>query len=114
MKSLRSMFAFLALALLATLANPVPTALAQMRVPPGVAPAPRGASVITGVGRGQSVVAADAQAAANLAAERARVIRSARGAIFWGPVTTNRTLIPGRWPFYPSQYQTTMTQTWSY
>ncbi|MCX6859528.1 MAG: hypothetical protein NTX70_04775 [Verrucomicrobia bacterium] len=113
MKTLRPMFSSLALALLALLANPVPVALAQLAIPQVAAPVPR-ISTISGTGRGQSITAADAQASANLAAERTRLTRQARGPIRWGSITTSRTLIPGWWPFYQPQYQTIMTQTWSY
>jgi len=114
MKNLRLTSSFLAIALLAVLATAAPVARAQLAVPPMGVVAPRVGSTITGTGIGQSVTVADARAAANLAAERARVTRSARGPIFWGPVTTQRTLTPGAWPFYQRQYQTVMTQTWSY
>ena len=107
------MFSTLAIALLALLANPAPVALAQSAMPPVAARVPGGAT-IAGTGRGATIAAANARAAANLAAEKARLIRQARGPIMWGSVTTSRTLILGWWPLYQSQYQTIMTQTWSY
>lgn len=114
MKTLRPMFSTLAIALLALLANPAPVALAQLAMPPVAAPVPKGVGMISGTGRGTTIAAANALAAANLAAEKARLIRQARGPIMWGSVMTSRTLIPGWWPLYQSQYQTIMTQTWSY
>ena len=109
------MFSTLAIALLALLVNPAPVVLAQRpSVPPAVAPAPTVIGAIYGTGRGLSIIAANTQASANLAAERARLIRKANGPIMWGSVTTSRTIIPGWWPLYQSQYQTIMTQTWSY
>ena len=107
------MFSTLAIALLALLANPAPVALAQSAMPPVAARVP-GEATIYGTGRGLSIIAANTQASANLAAERARLIRKAKGPIMWGSVTTSRTIIPGWWPLYQSQYQTIMTQTWSY
>lgn len=117
MKNLRSTVAVLACCLGALIASPAITVHAQFSTPPGgvVAPAPRGGSTITGTGIAQSVSAADAAAAANLAAERNKVIAKAKGnPVFFGPITTRRTFVPGWWPFYPSSIRTTMTQQWSY
>jgi len=107
------MFSTLAIALLALLANPAPVALAQSAMPPVAARVP-GEATIAGTGRGATSAAADAQALANLAIEKARLIRQAKGPITWGAIKTSRTTIPGWFPLYKTQNQTIMTQTWSY
>lgn len=112
MKTPRPMFCSLATALLALLTIPAPWAQAQSGLAPAIAPVPV-ISSITGIGRGPSVTAADTQATANLAAERARLTAMARGPIRWGPITRNLTLIRGGW-WSPSQYQVVLTQTWTY
>lgn len=111
-RSLGSSLAIALLALMALLTIPAPAVQAQSGLAPAIAPVPVG-STITGIGRGPSVLAADTQATANLAAERARLTAMARGPIRWGPITRNLTLIPGGW-WSPSQYQVVLTQTWAY
>jgi heme O synthase-like polyprenyltransferase len=74
-------------------------------------------STISGTGWGQSIPIADAQAAANLAAERARVTgmaRTLRRPIKFGSITQSRTVIRGWGPWGKSQNQTIMTQTYYY
>jgi hypothetical protein len=117
MKNLRSTVAVLACCLGALIASPAITVHAQFSTPPGgvVVLASRVGSTITGTGTAQTAPAADAAAAANLAAERNKIIAKAKGnPVFFGPITTQRTILPGWWPFYRSSNRTTMTQTWSY
>ena len=116
MKNLRSTVAVLACCLGALIASPAITVNAQFSTPPGgvVAPAPRVGSTITGTGTGATAPTADAAAATNLAAARAQLLRQARGPVRFGAITTQRTFVPGWWPFYPASIRTTMTQEWSY
>ena len=107
------MFSTLAIALLALLANPAPVALAQLAKPPVAAKPPMGVLMISGIGLGTNILAADAAAAANLAAEEARLKARWHGQIWLGPVTTIRTLTLNWWPLYTSQYQTIMTRNYS-
>ncbi len=113
MKRIQSTVAALTFGLGALILAPSLATQAQSVLPPAGVRAPV-ASTISGSGSGQSVTAADSQAAANLAAERVRIVRVARGPVAFGPITIQRTLVPGVWPLYRSYYRTTMTQQWWY